>query len=63
MDQRLIAGLGNLMSDETLWRARVNRARHAARSPAGAGAPSTTPYRRPSASRFPPAASRTGPNG
>jgi formamidopyrimidine-DNA glycosylase len=24
MDQRLIAGLGNLMVDETLWRARVN---------------------------------------
>jgi formamidopyrimidine-DNA glycosylase len=24
MDQRLIAGLGNLMSDEALWRARVN---------------------------------------
>ena len=24
MDQRLIAGLGNLMSDEALWRARIN---------------------------------------
>jgi formamidopyrimidine-DNA glycosylase len=31
MDQRLIAGLGNLLSDELLWRARIHPRRPAAR--------------------------------
>jgi formamidopyrimidine-DNA glycosylase len=31
MDQRLIAGLGNLLSDELLWRARIHPRRAAAR--------------------------------
>jgi formamidopyrimidine-DNA glycosylase len=34
MDQRVIAGLGNLLSDELLWRVRVHPRRPAARIPA-----------------------------
>ena len=47
MDQRLIAGIGNLLSDEILWRARV----HPAAPVAKLGADSQAPPLRRAASR------------
>jgi formamidopyrimidine-DNA glycosylase len=63
MDQRLISGIGNLLSDEILWRARIHPATAVSRLAPPGESGCTRRCGRPSASRFVTDGSRTARGG
>ena len=59
MDQGVLAGVGNLLADEALWRARLARAPGAATLDAGRARPLRRVMRAATRRRDPPAAACT----